>query len=419
MKIEKGTIFKTLGNFAVLVLLLAAGVNLYAKLFYFLLAAIFVAAITHKLRLDGVTVVYVLLAVLMAVYNVESGIKAMVRPVTYAGLYVVGLSLTRVTAPKSDPYMLPVEKGEKSANNLLAVVALGTFVHFMLNFVYNFGADIGRNTLDFWTGEKASATLQASLACLMLGFSVAGVFFAKKGLNKIICAICLVCIMAYNLVLAGRTIIVIFAVIALICFVVWLFTYKNARAKARAIGVVLGVVAGGLALVLFNVGGIKDAIEASNLYDRFVNVSIEEILDTGRMGFKLKYIQLALEYPFGGGKIYEIVGRYAHDIFLDAYSEYGIFAFLMIVIVIIWGTKELVKMLKSKNVGLFTKMAFLCVSIVLMLEFAVEPILAGMQWLFSIYCLVNGCIKGINLNVAKQKKLNTPQKALYLKRNTD
>ena len=42
--------------------------------------------------------------------------------------------------------------------------------------------------------------------------------------------------------------------------------------------------------------------------------------------------------------------------------------------------------------------------IAILLEFLMEPILAGMQWLFACYCLINGCVVGMHMSYRRFKK---------------
>ena len=72
----------------------------------------------------------------------------------------------------------------------------------------------------------------------------------------------------------------------------------------------------------------------SNFYERFFgDRSVVDIDEDSRMANKERYINNMLDYPFGGNKLREqLNGAYAHDLYLDVYSEASLFAFVAIII---------------------------------------------------------------------------------------
>ena len=95
---------------------------------------------------------------------------------------------------------------------------------------------------------------------------------------------------------------------------------------------------------------------------------------------------------------------YAHDLLLDAYDEYGVVAFLLLVAILIQGGLQVYRLLRYSNYSGGFKLALLLIYVAILLEFWVEPILAGMQWLFACYCLINGCVTGMNLSERRYRK---------------
>ena len=116
------------------------------------------------------------------------------------------------------------------------------------------------------------------------------------------------------------------------------------------------------------------------------------MLESGRFDRKLKYLKYLLEYPVGGGHIRSAVGGYAHDLYLDTYDEAGVFAFLSIYVISLQSVTAVVTLLKQKRCAFFTRLLALCVLACLHMEFWIEPILAGFDWMIAMLCAINGAM---------------------------
>ena len=68
---------------------------------------------------------------------------------------------------------------------------------------------------------------------------------------------------------------------------------------------------------------------------------------------------------------------------------------LLMLAVLATGIWQLYVLLRRTDYARPVKAAFLLVYCAILLEFAVEPIIEGMPWLFSCYCLINGCLAGM------------------------
>ena len=108
------------------------------------------------------------------------------------------------------------------------------------------------------------------------------------------------------------------------------------------------------------------------------------------------------QHLLGGGHIFAETGSYAHDVLLDTYDEAGVFA-LVAAIAIVWdAASKMRKMLRNTLAGYNLKITVLCIYAAIFIEFAVEPIIAGMPWLLMIFCFTNGMVtayvKGLQKN---------------------
>ena len=308
-------------------------------------------------------------------------VTTMLSTFTYPICFIMGYGLLAKYAKTEDR--------EHVFAVLVITLAAGNLLHMMLNAVSNLGVT-NRNTVDIWTGTVIAATGQAGLGIMAVGVSIAVLFSDQQRKYKLLAVIALALVMWYNLTLAGRTLIVMAAATALVALAYRLSVKRSGRIK------MLIMVLIATAMVLFfyasNAFGLREAILDSNLYQRFTGNSTEEVTETGRWEIKYEYVKLLLDYPFGGGKIHSAAGGYAHDLYLDTYDEAGVFAFLAVVIFIVQSLIVTVRLLKMKTVSPNLKLLALCVLLCLHMEFGVEPILAGLDWMIAFYCAIYGAI---------------------------
>ena len=263
-------------------------------------------------------------------------------------------------------------------------------LHFILNMITNWGIRT-REVTDFWTKNAMSATGQATLACMMIAVSVAFLFSNTGKVKKIIAAVSLLLILAYNLILAGRT---IFVLILIAVGVALFYTFCVKKSKSlKVLIIVLVVFLVVLVLYNSNVFGIKDAFEMSNFYDRFYGGDYtQDIDDDSRMKNKLYYVEHFFDSMLGGGHIRAEFGHSAHDLYLDTYDESGIFALLTIAAYIIMSIYRAFKCATNKNLSFEIKIMIVCIYTIVNVQFWLEPVLRGIPWLLASYCLIDGAV---------------------------
>lgn len=129
-----------IGGFLTMALLFMAAMNLGGKFFYYVFLAFFLVFLSKRcLKVDKTTIVYLLLCALMAVGSYGSGLLAVIRRFAPFCFYLVGVNLiandtdSAADAPRRDVI-------QRKAYRLLAVVSLGSFSHYLLNYLYNRGA---------------------------------------------------------------------------------------------------------------------------------------------------------------------------------------------------------------------------------------------------------------------------------------
>lgn len=368
---------------AVSCLLFLATLNIFNKMVYMIFTAFLVLLFFKK----GNTV-FNMTAILLILFSfalilfsdgsgiIKNGIFAAIRNFMYPLTYIIGYNICSK------------EDSENKFQNIMIFVGLGSFFHYILNMFINTEAE-GRNTKDIWSANVVSATCQAALCCIAIGIFGAVLYSKRKPIYKILAIAGLISILVYNLVLAGRT-----SVALMLIVLVAGFGYYSVLNKTRRLKTILPICFVAFFIVLairFNWFGIGDYVFESNLFERFTEETTINS-SSGRTDFKLEYLKYILIYPFGGGKIYNEVGRYAHDLLLDLYSDAGIIAAIIILVILLISLKNTFKVFKNKNISTDMKMLVFCVYIVIYIQFFLEPIMAGMPWLLALFLFYNGMI---------------------------
>lgn len=388
---------KGIDYWLVLFLIFLAAMNFKAKFFYFAFASLIVfVGIRQKFEVHGTIIAYVGLAVLMAIYNLSNGFMAALRCFAYVAVYLVGYNVISVYSKYRMNLREALNAGEKCTWDFLFSVAGGSFVHLMLNFLRNRGQNIGRNTIDVWSGAIMAATGQAAIGCLAAGVSVALILAAHKRYLRWTGWVMLGGLMAYNFILAGRTMIFMTLIlfVAGYAFLVWKEDNRRKIVRIALWAIVAALFA--VAAYSTNLGGIREQLQDSNLFERFGNEEDSMDLLEDTRGEKRKgFITNAYKYPLGGLNLRRQYG-YAHDLLLDAYDEYGLIALILLCVILIRSVIEVWKLINNRMLQVPFRLCIFSVYMAIFIQFCLEPIFAGMPWLFAIYSLLNGCIISLN-----------------------
>ena len=379
----------------ILFCLFLASLNLINRFYYciYIAAAFFIITPGRKFVVDKNLCLLFGLSLSLLIFDksYQTIFTNMIKPFTYPLCYMIGLTLFNI-GKDDDADLLSYEK---KTSTLIYIVSGGVMAHFVLNMLLNIRSDT-RHVIDYWTKAEMSATGQATLACLAIAIAVTFIF-AKTGKKKKIIAIAtILIILAYNLVLAGRT---IFALM-IIAFAVSVFytMYENRRigVNTKSAKLILAVLA--IAVCLYclydaNVFGVKSMFESSNFYDRFFGGDYtQDIDDDSRLANKLYYIEHFLDSMLGGGHIRASFGHSAHDLYLDTYDEAGIFALVSVGAYILMSLNRVWRCIRSTKISFETRLLVLSVYSVVNVQFWLEPIMRGIPWLLATYCLIDGAV---------------------------
>ena len=276
----------------ILCLLFLAAINFDAKFFYFAFgAAIVTMFFLRRIKMNAVSVVYLALGLLMGAFHASLDLMSALRPLAFFLVYLVGYNIPRSFLARKDG-----KKEQDVTYQLLVTVALGSFAHLMLNFLLNMGNDLGRNTVDIWSGEIMAATGQAALGCIMMGLGAAMVIQPDKKRSRLFGVIVIAGMLLYNLALAGRTLLVIL----LICLAV-----GSLYAAAKYIGGrddmnLVQLVSFGCGVDAITTDEVRSILEdAGKIYTQ---IKIDEITNLGAVKIRLRSLFAACDAKKREGK---------------------------------------------------------------------------------------------------------------------
>lgn len=377
----------------VLLLVFLGSLNFVGKYYYCMFGAFafFIVAPERKLKFNASFVWLLLLSVSMCIFNenMQGTIPNIIRPFVFPLCYLIGYCLLSLKSSLAEHV--------RYTHIIAYMIAGGSFLHLLLNMIVNGGMSansVDRNTIDFWSREVLSATGQAALACVAIGVIAAFFFSSVRIRNKIVAAGALIVLVLYNFVIASRTMFVLLLIMLAVACLHQMIAFK--RKIFKLLFIVLVIVLVVMLIYQLNVFGIKSIFKSSNLYDRFFSMtSQEELDDDTRLAHKKAYLRLFSKYPLGGGNIRAQYGHSAHDLYLDTYDESSIFAFVFIIVYIFLSLSRLYKCFKSKRIPFETRQLIVCVYIVINIQFWLEPIMRGMPWLLSGYCMFDGIVTAL------------------------
>ena len=182
-------------------------------------------------------------------------------------------------------------------------------------------------------------------------------------------------------------------------------TFLYTRKYTNTIGnikryIFLLIIAIALLVIFFNnIFGIRDWILDSNLANRF---NAQNALEDVRLERKLLYFSHMFDFLIGGGHLKEKVGGFAHELFLDVYSDIGMIGYILVISIVVLCTINVVKLIKNKSVSLETRCLVLCVFMGILVVFFIEPIMQAAPWLFCVFCFLSGIVKNSNLIIVNE-----------------
>lgn len=281
-----------------------------------------------------------------------------------------------------------VNHDEHYITKCIVAIAVGFFIHAMLNYMININS-LNRNTIDFWTKEMSSATLQATMLTMILSLEYWGVFYTKKIWLKVIFIIFLILAILYISIIGSRTPLAIAIIVFLANLIIDGIYNKRIRKTMKIFGIVVIVIM--IAIVTINSNEyIRESIKESNIIKRFLDEATIES-DLSRLKSQILGIGLVIEHPMGTDETIEDL-KYVHNMWLDVGKEVGILPCILLIIYTINTIKSLICIIKGNNVSHGYKILIGSLYMGININFLLEPIIQGIPFLFVIFIIINGLI---------------------------
>lgn len=302
------------------------------------------------------------------------------------------------------------EHDEKGITKFILLVAISLALYTTLFFINNailngitsYNVD---NQPNIWTGRPLWPTnimLYSSLFYSCFGY----VAFSSNEISmkfRVLFCIVFAINAFYALMLSRRAALLMIILSVFFSFVYKLIVDKDAnKRKLLKIAIVicsLGII--GISAVLisykFNIFGFKYFLRNTDLYVRFIRPANIAMFfrDSGRSELRIKYLSHFFDYLWGGGKIHDIVGNYAHDLWLDVYDEAGLISFILIILyTIIFGCR-LIKNIFNKSVSINFRMMSVALLVCCIAQLFLEPIMEACRaYMFGV-CMIHGSLEMI------------------------
>lgn len=380
----------------VLFLIFITSMNMFGKYFYLLFAAFILLAIAiRKIKIDWITILLIVLSLFYMIFSIGMGnsLSVVFKQLAYPIAYLIGLNLFSFDE-RSDNGCDNRDLCHRKIFSVIFCMAAGSLLHYILNMVTNLGS-LNRNTIDIWSGSVMAATGQATLAMLAVCYFITILFRNVHWKWKILSIFGCLIIFTYNLILSVRLLILIYAIVFIEAFIFSLRGKTVKGLKKRYLITLFAIIIIVMAFQ-FNWFGLADAINATNLFKRIESMGF---FNDTRLNFKIQYILLMFKHPFGGEKIHDVVGNYAHDIILDTYSDVGFIGAVLLIVFLVVSVVQMVKFIINNKFSIDSRMLVLCTGTVFLIVFFFEPILSGMAWFFCSFCLFQGALTSMNRSV--------------------
>lgn len=270
-------------------------------------------------------------------------------------------------------------------NNIIGIT-FGFALHAALNYLANAGNTNRGLLIDFWSGNYWSATGSGFLNTMIFSLLVYFIGIEKRRWIKLsFGALTIVCIL-YMLMLGNRTQLIILIVVAIGVGVLYLLERGNWNSLAKTfVGVSLFIV---LFVICyrFNVFGLSDMVDKSNLIVRFVEKNEMNKSNFERINQFITGIKNLYQHPFGGQK----AQMYYHNMWLDISRIAGLIPMVLMLIYNCVTIRKTLHLFRDKQIDIGTRYVIISVYIGCLMNCFVEPVLEGLVSFFLSFCIING-----------------------------
>lgn len=286
--------------------------------------------------------------------------------------------------------MIP-QKEDTNLFSCFEIIALAYALQLILVYCYNLsvGTITTRSLIHYSSGEMTSAT---GLACMLVPYcSLLPLFLYNRSLKSkgtILFLILYVLILYINLILAGRTFLVLTVISVIYGFIAsYIFNVGVEKKKLLKRTFCVAIIVSIIVSVFFT--QISEIVLGSNFYKRFFSNGQEAIGETPRSEIVAYYISHFKDAIWGGGYIREqLHGMMSHTLWLDVLDMQGLLTFLIICLMTLYSWRIYFKSCLDRGRTASMRVVFSSILLIFNIQFCLEPIIEGSPFLFEIYWLI-------------------------------
>ncbi len=323
-------------------------------------------------------------------YDILRGYRELFIPIT---LFTIGfLSMDK---KKSVMY------NAKLIKNFFITISFFLFLYAILNLISHlnlFGEVLiyERKIYDIWSKELVEATAQGSRLTLITSMLIPWILY-RQSFSKVsgICIIsCALISIISTLIMGNRSLLMILGITLSITFILYLKQNNNDIKRTVQFLIILFIVAV-LCIILFvyDIFGVKTFYESSSLYMRMEKSSGSWFEDPRVKAWIMAFVGLYFN-PMGGSKT-QLELSIPHNLWLDIAYTTGVIPFTLIVIITLFYIFLIIRLFRTDELPESFKIFVCAISIALLLNLMIEPILSGHYVLFMIFMFQLGLIQGL------------------------
>lgn len=282
------------------------------------------------------------------------------------------------------------EGDEKKAKRIILIIALGQFVHGLLNLLTSLPELTAslRSVFDFWTGNRYSPTLQSVYFTAAVGVG-AWLIQGQKKTYKVL-GIAILAVSLLNALLTSTRTALVMVGIAVVCTIL----LNNKIHLWKRVFVILTVCLCAIAIYTTDTFNIKTIYEQSNMAARLSSDGGLSFTQTGRFDLAKQVLGSLWTHPFGNAAL-----KYGHNLWIDVARLTGVIPFVFLIMYTISIIRTLVGLNKHAGIDKNTKLLFNIVYFLTLVNFCTEPILEGIFFVFVRFCIINGALRSLWFNL--------------------
>lgn len=350
---------------------------------------------------DNVFFILMLFSITFFLFSLQSDLNAGISAIGCPMAYYIGMRV------QSD--QLEISCAEDQLRFLTLLLVVGMTGHAIVNFIYELirfgGINSGGIHYDFFSlGAETSATGAATYLTLFAGVVFYLIIACDSALKWILGVVCIAIAFAYDMILGGRTFFALIGASFVLSMLIFICGQKDPIKQIKAIGKIIFVVLILIivAMVVYNRYGdtIAKMFQSTYLFHRisYANQSQSQDLfsffkSSDRGNVRNQYISLMFDYPWGGRKILEKIGLYAHELWLDIFDSAGIIPFIFMWIATLQITFGNIRYILNKEIPIRNRVLIVGITASVTIQFFFEPVLTGCRVLLFSYFLLCGLVR--------------------------